>query len=93
MSFQFKVIQVFSSIDIEKTFLIKEFFQNYPSTLTNKQKTDMKKCFIQLIQLLQDSDLIESNYKIISNNKIYPTNQLTTKNMSEGFIVYEKLII
>jgi len=86
-------MKVFSSIDIEKMFLIKEFFQNYLSTLTNQQKTTMKNYFIQLIQLLQDSDLIEFNYKIISDSKIYPTNKLNIKNIAEGFIVCEKLII
>ena len=73
--------------------LIKEFFQNYPSTITNQQKTTMKKYFIQLIQLLHDSDLIESNYKIILDNTRYSTNQLTLDNISEEFIVYEKLMI
>lgn len=32
---QFQVIQVFSSVEIEKTFLMKEFFENYSSSLTN----------------------------------------------------------
>lgn len=53
----------------------------------------MKKYFIQLIQLLHDSDLIESNYKIILDNTRYSTNQLTLDNISEEFIVYEKLMI
>jgi hypothetical protein len=43
---QFKIIQVFTSVDIEKTFDIRDFFQNYPSTLTNQQKTKIKKYFI-----------------------------------------------
>jgi len=89
---QFHLIQVFSSIDIEKKFLIQEFFQNYQSRLSNQEKTNMKKYFIQLIQFLNESSLIESNYKIISNNKIYLTNQLTTNNISEGFMIYEKLV-
>lgn len=43
---QFKVVQVFSSFEIEKTFLIKEFFKNYSATLTNREKTLIKKYFI-----------------------------------------------
>lgn len=89
---QFKVIQVFSSLGIEKTFLIKEFFENYSATLTNQEKTLIKKYFIQFIQCLQDSDLIEPTYKIFSDGKIIMTDQLNTKNISEGFIVTEKLI-
>ena len=73
----FHVIQNFSSIDVEKKFLIKEFFQNYSSVLSNQQKTKMKTYFIQLIQLLQDSDLIESSYQVILDGKIITTSQLT----------------
>jgi predicted DNA-binding protein YlxM (UPF0122 family) len=53
-------------MDIEKIFFIKEFFQNYSSTLTNQQNPSMKSYFIQL---LQDSDLIESEFKSISSGK------------------------
>ena len=90
---QFKVIQVFSSVDIEKSFSIKEFFQNYPSTLTNQQKTKIKKYFIRLIQMFQEYELLDPDYKIISNGKLYDTDQLTSNNISEGFIVYERISI
>jgi len=90
---QFKVIQVFSSVDIEKIFSIKDFLQNYPSTLNNQQKTKIKKYFIQLVGRLKEHDLIQSNYKIISGGKPYHTDQLTPRNIFEGFIVYEKLSI
>lgn len=90
---QFKVIQVFSSVDIEKVFSIKDFLQNYPSTLNNQQKTKIKKYFIQLVGRLKEHHLIESNCKIISGGKSYDTDQLIPKNISEGFIVYEKLSI
>lgn len=36
---QFKVIQVFSSVNIAKTFWIKDFFEDYSVKLTNQQKT------------------------------------------------------
>ena len=87
------LIQVFSSVDIEKSFLIKEFFQNYPSTLTNQQKTKIKKYFIRLIQIFQEYELLDPDYKIISNGKLYDTDQLTSNNLSEGFIVYERISI
>jgi hypothetical protein len=70
---QFKVIQVFSSVDIEKIFSIKDFLQNYPSTLNNQQKTKIKKYFIQLVGRLKEHDLIESKYKIIYGGKTYHT--------------------
>jgi len=52
-----------------------------------------KKYFIQFIQILQKHQLIDSNYKIIFNGKLYDKDELTSKNISEGFVVYEKLAI
>ena len=62
---QFHFIQVFSSIDLEKTYFIKDFFQNYPSALNNQQKTKIKKYFIRLIQMFERYELIAPDYKII----------------------------
>jgi len=53
----------------------------------------MKRTFIQLVKLFEEHSLIESNYTIISDGKVYHTDQLTSSNISEGFIVYEKLSI
>lgn len=90
---QFQVFKTFSSENIDKVFLIKEFFQNYTSRLSNQQKTKMKEYFIQSIKLFQQYDLIENNYKIIYNGFLLDTDLLTSKNISEGFIVYEKLYV
>ena len=90
---QFKVIQVFSSINVEKTFFIKDFFESYPSVLSNQQKTKMKKYFIEWIKLLEEYELIDSTYRTISKGDVLNTDKLTTTNISEGFIVYEKLSI
>ena len=38
-------------------------------------------------------DLIENNYKIISNGFLLDTDVLTSKNISEGFVIYEKLFV
>lgn len=46
-----------------------------------------------MVQLLEKNNLIESKYKIISNGSLYDTHWLTVKNISEGFIIYEKLSI
>lgn len=88
---QVQVFKTFSSESIDKVFLIKEFFQNYTSRLSNQQKTKMKEHFIQSIKLFQQYDLIENNYKIISNGFLLDTDLLTSKNISEGFVIYEKL--
>ena len=88
-----KVFKTFSSINPEKLFLIKDFFQNYKSILSNQQKTKMKTYFIELVKVLQDHNLIEDNYKIIWNGSFCDTKELNTKNISEGFIIYEKISI
>jgi hypothetical protein len=51
------------------------------------------KYFIQLIKIFEEYELVYSNYKIISDGKVYDTDKLTTRNIFEGFIVYEKLSI
>jgi hypothetical protein len=87
---RFKFIQVFSSINIEKVFWVSEFI---PSKISNQRKASIKKYFIEVIELLQNYDLIEDNYRYMSQGKIYKTSKLDVKNISEGFILYEKLNI
>ena len=53
----------------------------------------MKEHFIQSIRLFQQYDLIENNYKIISNGFFLDTDLLTSNNISEGFVIYEKLSV
>ena len=90
---QVHVFKTFSSESTEKVFLIKEFLQNYTSCLSNQQKTKIKEYFIQSIKLFQQYDLIENNYKIIFNGFLLDTDVLTSKNISEGFLIYEKLSV
>jgi hypothetical protein len=90
---QFKLFQVFSSVNIEKEIFVQEFFKSYPSVLDNQQKTKIKECFIELVKVLKKHYLIESKYKIISNSGLYHTQELTARNISEGFLIYEKLSI
>lgn len=89
----FQVLRIYSSVDIEKIFDINHFFQTYPSTLNNKTKTEIKKYFIKCIQILEEHELIDSKYKIISKGNRLNTVKLTNMNISKGFIVYEKLFI
>jgi len=90
---QFEVIQTFSSISVEKIFYIEEFIKNYPAKLNNQRITFIKHYFIEIMELFQEQKLIESNYKILSNGKFYNQTKLTTQNISEGFVVYEKISI
>jgi hypothetical protein len=90
---RFKLFQVFSSVSIKKEIFVQEFFKSYPSVLNNQQKTKIKKCFIEFVKVLKEHDLIESKYKIISNGSLHHTQELTTRNIFEGFLIYEKLSI
>ena len=90
---QVQVFKIFSSENIEKIFLIKEFFQNYTSRLSNQQKTKMKGYFIQSVKVFQKHHLVENNYKILSNGFFIDTDQLTISNISQGFVIYERLSV
>ena len=83
--------QVFNSVSIEKEFLVASFLNSYPVKVSNQQKKTMKQEFIELVSIVQNAGLIDSHYKIMSNSKYYVTYQLTVENISEGFILYEKL--
>jgi hypothetical protein len=90
---RFKFLQVLCSVNMRKKFFIKEFFDSYLAILSNQQKKNMKKSFIKLIEILKESDLIEDDYKILSDSRFHNTQKLTTRNISEGFVIYEKLSI
>jgi hypothetical protein len=61
--------------------------------MMNQRKNNIKKYFIQLVQLFKEHDLIEDNYKIISNGQYYFKKEFNTHDISEGFVIYEKLSI
>jgi hypothetical protein len=90
---QFKVIQIFSSITIVKEFFIQEFLDSYPSVLSNQRRTKIKRLFIQSVKLFQQYDLIEPDYKVISDGYYCSVEELTIYNISEGFVLHEKLSI
>ena len=53
----------------------------------------MKRTFLQLVKVFEEHDLIEPNYKIISDGYHQSVQELTIHNISEGFLLYEKLSI
>ena len=84
----YEIREEYLRLRIEKVFWVREFI---PSKISNQRKATIKKYFIQVIELLQNYHLIEDNYKYMSQGKIYKTSKLDLKNISEGFILYEKL--
>ena len=88
---QFEILKVFCSVSIKKEFFVKEFLDSYSSVLSNQRRTKIKKLFIQFVGSLKEHDLIESNYKIISNGLLVDIDELTTTNIEQGFVIYERL--
>ena len=68
------------------------FFFNYKYKKNISTKNKNQRIFYS-INLFQKYDLIENNYEIISNGFLLDTDVLTSKNISEGFVIYEKLSI
>jgi hypothetical protein len=88
----FYVIQTFSCIGVEKVFWIQAFFTRYPSIINNRTVTQIKRQFLLWVETLERYDLIEKEYKIIHKGQSYSVSQLTTENISEGFVLYEKMM-
>lgn len=84
--------KVFHSVEITKTFVIQQFLDS-DSTVSNQRINKIQKNFIKFVQILQESDWIESNDNIISNGSFLDTNELNISNISEGFVIDEKISI
>jgi len=72
--------------------VIQQFLDSY-STVSNQRINKIQKNFIKFVPILQESDWIESNDKIISNGSFLDTNELNISNISEGFVIDEKISI
>lgn len=89
---QFYIIQTFSCIGVEKVFDVQAFFHRYPSAISHRTMTHIKREFLMWVETLEKSDLIEKQYKIIQKGQWYSVRQLTLENISEGFVLYEKIL-
>lgn len=86
---RFEFIRVFSIKSATKHFYLREFFQQHP--VSNKRIRDMKQIFIELIQQFYQIRLINSKVKLMLHNNYIDIENLTTFNISDGFILYEKI--
>jgi hypothetical protein len=87
---RFEVIQLFSSKSATKKFYLREFFQQHP--VSNQRIRNMKQIFIQLIQEFYQFELIQPKVKLMSHNYYLDIQDLNTFNISDGFILYEKIV-
>jgi hypothetical protein len=86
---RFEFIRVFSIKSAIKHFYLREFFQQHP--VSNKRIRDMKQIFIELIRQFYQIRLINSKVKLMLHNNYIDIENLTTFNISDGFILYEKI--
>jgi hypothetical protein len=86
---RFEFIRVFSIKSATKHFYLREFFQQHP--VSNKRIRDMKQIFIELIREFYQIRLINSKVKLMLHNNYIDIENLTTFNISDGFILYEKI--
>jgi len=81
-------IRTLSSKDVEKLFHIREFFNTYK--ISNQKIKEIKQIFINIFQQCQ---LIEDEGLLIPNRSRINIHNLTTSNISDGIILYEKFSI
>ena len=72
----FEVIKVYTYEDIRKEFFIQEFLESYPSTLSNKQKKQMKEYFLHYLKVLKKEEKLQDKVLDISSNKLLDMNEL-----------------
>jgi len=82
-------IKTFSSKDLEKSFHLREFFNVYK--ISNQKIKEIKQIFIDVIRIFQQHQLIEQQLLLISNRSRINISDLTTSNISDGIILYEKI--
>jgi hypothetical protein len=81
-------IRTLSSKDVEKRFYIRQFFNTYK--ISNKKIKEIKQIFIDLIHTFQQYQLIEDEGSLMPNRSPINIHNLTTSNISDRIILYEK---
>ena len=81
-------VKTFSSKYIEKYFCLREFFNTYK--ISNQKIKEIKQIFIDVIRIFQQHQLIEQHLLLLSNPSRINISDLTTSNISDGVILYEK---
>lgn len=87
---RFEFIRLFTSKSATKHFYLREFFQQH--LVSNKRIRDMKQIFIELTQEFYQFGLIQSKVKLMLHSNYINIEDLTTFNISDGFILYEKIV-
>ena len=81
----------YSSNDIRKELHINRFIDNYPSSLNNKQKKQIKQYFIYYLQTLNQQQKIQNKVLDLSSNDILDIYDLNTSHLN--IAVFESINI
>jgi len=87
---RFEFIRLFSSKSATKHFYLRNFFQQH--LVSNKRIRDIKRIFIELTQEFYQFGLIQPKVKLMLHSNYIDIEDLTTFNISDGFILYEKIV-
>ena len=87
---RFEFIRLFSSKSATKYFYLRNFFQQH--SVSNKRICDIKRIFIELTQQFYQFGLIQPKVKLMLHSNYIDIEDLTTFNISDGFILYEKIL-
>lgn len=88
-----EILKCFNSPNIEKRIDLKRFLHDFPSTLSNQTIQKMRILFLKAIQILEINQLIESRFKVFDHGTLESVEKLGIDNISEGFVIYEKVNI
>jgi len=86
-------VQIFSSVHVEKVFIIENFFNSHNSALSNGQKMLVRQELVELVKLFHRSKLIEPRYKILVEGSPLSVSRLTRHNIVNGFVIYENFVL
>lgn len=77
---------------LEEMIILKYFEYSEEPEIYFLEKVKEEICLAQIEKSGRISR-VESTYKVVSTKTVYPTNKLTSQNISKGFIIYERLSI
>ena len=74
----FEIIKTYSSIHLRKEFNIAQFFDNYPSVLSNQHKKQIQEYFTHYLKLLHQEGKLQDKFLDLSSNKLLQITHLNT---------------
>lgn len=74
----FEILKSFNLVSIEKRIYVKNFINDFPSTLSNQTIRQIKMIFLDAIQILENNKVIESRFKILRHRKLESVKKLST---------------